>query len=290
MLIFFLICAGLIVVALSFVLPPLTQKGGERKAEGLRPNNVSVYRDQYQELEADLRNGLITEEQYKQDRDELERRLLEDVSAANEPRPSAASASPLNRKLVYGIIAAVPVAAISLYFGIGNPKALSPQSASTAAQPGDSMTQAQIEANVAKLAKRLEQNPNDAAGWSMLARSYMSMERYRDAAGAYEHLTSLSPNDAAVWADYAESLAMANGHNMTGKPLEAANHALQLDPKNKPALVLLASAAFEARDYQKSIEYWQKLLPLLPPDSEGAKTVAAQIAKTRELAAGRPSR
>ena len=274
MLIFFLICAGLIVVALSFVLPPLTQKGGERKAEGLRPNNVSVYRDQYQELEADLRNGLITEEQYKQDRDELERRLLEDVSAANEPRSSAASASPLNRKLVYGIIAAVPVAAISLYFGIGNPKALSPQSASTAAQPGDSMTQAQIEANVAKLAKRLEQNPNDAAGWSMLARSYMSMERYRDAAGAYEHLTSLSPN----------------GHNMTGKPLEAANHALQLDPKNKPALVLLASAAFEARDYQKSIEYWQKLLPLLPPDSEGAKTVAAQIAKTRELAAGRPSR
>ena len=287
MLIFFLICAGLIVVALSFVLPPLTQKGEERETEGSRANNVSVYRDQYQELEADLRNGLIGEPQYQQDKDELERRLLEDVNAAAESRSSVAPSSSLNKKLVYGIVAAIPVAALSLYLGIGNPRALNPQSASTAPE---SMTQSQIEANVAKLARRLEQNPDDASGWSMLARSYMSMERYGDAAGAFEHLTSLSPNDADAWADYAEALAMANGHNMGGKPLEAANRALQLDPKNRQALVLLASAAFEAHDYQKSIDYWQKLLPLLPADSEAAKSVADQIAKAKQLAAGRPSR
>ena len=197
MLIFFLLCTAMVVLALWFVLPPLMQKDEDRSEDELRANNVSVYRDQYQELEADLRNGLISPAQYQQDKDEIERRLLEDVSATNESRSPVARLALLNQKLVYGIVAAIPVAALSLYLGIGNPKALNPQSASPAP---DSMTQSQIEANVAKLAKRLEQNPDDAPGWSMLARSYMSMERYRDAAGAFEHLTSLSPNDADAWA------------------------------------------------------------------------------------------
>ena len=53
MLIFFLICAGLLVIALRFVLPPLTQKPETRSEHELRADNISVYRDQYQELEAD---------------------------------------------------------------------------------------------------------------------------------------------------------------------------------------------------------------------------------------------
>jgi cytochrome c-type biogenesis protein CcmH len=38
-----------------------------------------IYRDQLSELEADLRNGIVAEDQYAQDRDEIERRLLEDT-------------------------------------------------------------------------------------------------------------------------------------------------------------------------------------------------------------------
>jgi len=44
-----------------------------------------------------------------------------------------------------------------------------------------------IEANVAKLAKRMEENPNDAQGWTMLARSYTQLQRFKDAADAYDH-------------------------------------------------------------------------------------------------------
>ena len=288
MLIFFLICAARTALARWFVLPPRLQKT-ESGARNPRANNVDVYREQYQEMEADLRNGLTTEEQFQQDKEELERRLLEDVTVAKKIESSASG--PLNRKLVYGIFAAIPIVALSLYARIGSPKALNPQTAApSVGQSSGPMTQAQIEANVAKLAQRLKGNPNDVQGWTMLSRSLMSMERYAEAATAYEHLTSLSPNDADAWADYAEALAMANGHKMEGKPLDAANHALQLDATNKQALVLVATAAFEAHDYQKSIEYWQKLLPLLPPDSDAAKTVTDQINKAKALAAGRPSR
>jgi len=37
----------------------------------------------------------------------------------------------------------------------------------------------QIEANVGKLAKRLEENPNDPQGWVMLGRSYTMMSATR---------------------------------------------------------------------------------------------------------------
>ena len=45
--------------------------------------NIAVYRDQLSELEADLRNGIVSEEQYAQDRDEIERRLLEDTTTTS---------------------------------------------------------------------------------------------------------------------------------------------------------------------------------------------------------------
>ena len=83
---------------------------------------------------------------------------------------------------------------------------------------------------------------------------------------------------------------MANGQRMAGKPAEAASRALQIDPQNPKALALAGSAAFEANDYRKAIDYWQKLVPLLPAGSEAAKTVSDQIAKAKELAAGRGSR
>jgi cytochrome c-type biogenesis protein CcmH len=40
--------------------------------------NIAVYRDQFAELESDLRTGLVARPQYEREREELERRLLED--------------------------------------------------------------------------------------------------------------------------------------------------------------------------------------------------------------------
>src|SRR5689334_8250667 len=108
---------------------------------------------------------------------------------------------------------------------------------SQSSSPG-SMSQQQIAANVDKLAERLKQNPNDAQGWTMLARSYVMLERFPDAASAYEKVTALNANDADAWADYAEALALANGQNLAGKPTEAINKALQINPKHQKALDL----------------------------------------------------
>jgi cytochrome c-type biogenesis protein CcmH len=292
MLIFWIIVALFILFALWFVLPPLLEKTGDDKSDDLRAANVLIYQDQLKEMEADLKNGLVGEEQYQQDKEELERRLLEDVET---PGLESSSSSRSTRKFAYSVGLAIPIGVITLYFLIGNPKGLSPAPASAemsspAAQPGGPMSNQQIAANVEKLAKRLEQNPNDAQGWLMLARSYTLMERFSDAASAYEHATALNGNDAGIWADYAEASAMANGQRLAGKPTEAINRALQLDPKNQKALDLAGSAAYQAGDYQKAIDYWQRLLAQLPAGSEELKTITDQITKAKQSAGGKGPR
>ena len=289
---FWIIAALFILFALWFVLPPLLEKSGENERDDLRAANVLIYQDQFKEMEADLKNGLMSEEQYQQDKEELERRLLEDINA---PGIESSKSSRGTRNFAYGVGMAIPVGVIALYFLIGNPKALSPslasaEVASPSTQQGGPMSDQQIAANVDKLAKRLEQNPNDAQGWLMLARSYTSMERFADAASAYEHATALNANDANAWADYAEASAMANGQRLAGKPTDAINRALQIDPKNQKALDLAGSAAFQAGDYKKAIDYWQKLLNQLPAGSEELRTVSDQIASAKQAAGDKDSK
>lgn len=293
MLIFWIICALLVLLALWFVLPALLQQEKEDKKDDLRAANLLVYQDQYRELEADLKNGLIAQEQFQQEKDELERRLLDDVQ--NESAESSAAPSPTARKFGYGVGAAIPIAAVALYFIVGSPKALNPAAASNqtmmpSSQEGDMRSQQQMEANVNKLAQRLQQTPNDAEGWLMLGRSYMILARYADAADAYGRAIALNEKDAGAWADYAEALAMANDRRLAGKPTEALARALQLEPQNQKALDLAGSAAYQAGDYQKAIEYWQKLLKVLPAGSEELRTISEQIAKAKELAGDKGSR
>jgi cytochrome c-type biogenesis protein CcmH len=183
--------------------------------------------------------------------------------------------------------------AIALYLILGTPEMISnPAAASTppvsaAAPASQQRSQEQIEANVAKLAQRLQSNPNDAQGWAMLARSYSSMEKFSEAASAYAKATELNPKDADLLAEYAFATGMAEGRSLEGKPLEIINRALKVDPENPKALQLAGSAAFQAKDYKKAIDYWQRVLKKVPPGSEVAETINARINEAKTLAASK---
>jgi cytochrome c-type biogenesis protein CcmH len=292
---FWVICALLIVIALAFVLPPVLQRSDEAEDgsdEERKQANIEVYRDQLSELEADLQNGIIAEDQYAQDRDEIERRLLEDTATTRATK--TATAAPINaRNTAYLLGIGLPLVAIIFYLKVGEPDRITnpapvgaPPSASSAEAPPE-RTQAQIEANVTKLAERLKSNPNDAQGWTMLARSYSSMEKYGEAAGAYAKATELNPKDADLWAEYAFATGMAGGKSLEGKPTELINRALKVDPENPKALQLAGSAAFQAKDYNKAIDYWQRVLKKVPPGSEVAETINARINEAKSLAASK---
>ena len=288
MILFWVICAAFILIALVFVLPPALQRSAksDSKTEDERRNaNIAVYRDQLSELESDLKNGIVSQEQYSQDRDGIERRLLEDTSSeTSEPKATATPATA--RYTAYALGVAIPLVAVVFYLNVGNPKAVDgppPLPPAASSMGGGQRSQEQIEANVAALANRLRSNPSDVEGWTMLARSYSSMDKFAEAAGAYAKLTELKPDDANLWAEYAFATAMASGRNLEGRPMELIERALKVDPQNAKALQLAGSAAFQAKDYKKAVDYWERVLKQVPPGSEVADTIQGRINEAKTL-------
>lgn len=295
MMTFWLIAAVFVAIALAFVLPTLLQRGATEPDAGTKEANLSVYRDQLFELDADLQNGLIVAEQHQQEREEIERRLLSD-DAATGPAIANSKTPSDGRSAAYALAFAIPIVAIIFYFQVGTPAAMltsgpvtTPQSgaqrpATSAPQTGDGpMTEQRIEANIAALAKRLEENPGDIQGWRMLARSYSTLRKYDESSKAYARAVALKSDDADLLADYALALTMARGQQIEGEPMDLVNKALKLEPENPKALQLAGGAAFQEKRFKEAVDYWQRVLNQLPPDSELAQALSEKIAEAKTL-------
>jgi cytochrome c-type biogenesis protein CcmH len=123
MIVFLFICVLLIVVALAFILPPLRRPDRIAAGRTTTEANVAVYRGQLGELETDLGQQIITKEQFLQDREELERRLIadlpDDVRAVPKQKLTAGPG-----RLTPALAVGVPLSAILLYLLLGAPSLL----------------------------------------------------------------------------------------------------------------------------------------------------------------------
>ena len=270
---FWLIGALLAAGVLAWVLWPLvSRKGGG--AVSRQAVNVSIYRDQLRELEADLAAGTLAQADYERARAELEARLMEDV---REPDAAAPGPRPAGRGMTLALGAAIPVLALAVYFAVGDPATLSRQAEHGA-------TVEQIETMVARLAARLRENPDDADGWKLLGRSYAALGRFAEAADAYAKAAVRTPRDAQLLVDFADVLAMARGQRLEGEPEKLIQRALEIDPQNLKGLALAGTVAFERKDYAQAAAYWQRMLPLVPADSEDARVIQQNVAEAKSLA------
>jgi cytochrome c-type biogenesis protein CcmH len=278
MTLFWIVAVLLAAYALAFLLPPLVARervieGGARDA-----TNVAVLRDELSALDSDLATGMLSPEQYGQARREIERRVLDDVGAPK----TGAYVSKSQRAAPIALAIAVPLIALLLYGVVGTPGALAPESAPDRT-PG--VTSQQIESMVARLAARLESNPEDTNGWVMLGRSYAGLGRFSDSAAAYANAVKRLPPDAQLLADYAESVAMAQNQRFEGEPARIIALALEADPKNLKALALAGTAAFEKQDFNSAVTHWQKLLEAAPANSYLTASVRKIIAEAKARSA-----
>ncbi len=261
----------LIGVALAFILPPLLRRHIQSDHVDRKAANIAIYHDQLAELKADLESGELEQQLYDDARLEIEKRLSEDVPVESAP----AAASHTGRGLGLALAGVIPLLAIGIYIVLGTPDAALMQRG--APPPMAEQGQHDAAPMIAALEARLKSNPDDIAGWHMLARSYGTTGQYGEAARIFAKISELLPGDAGVLADYADTLAMAQGGSLLGKPLELINQALKLNPQEGKALNLAGSAAYQAQDFSKAAAYWRSLLQLMSPDDAYANQVRAAI-------------
>jgi len=268
MTLFWAIGAGLALVTLGIALRPLLFT--VRKTDLSRSKaNIDIYRDQLRELDADRAAGTLADADYEAARLELESRLLEDVVPESAPSRGA------SRRLIVTLALAVPLCAAALYYAVGDPRSI------------DAPVQ-NLEAMVERLAAHLRENPDDAAGWKLIGRAYASMNRHAEAADAYAKAAVRAPRDAQLLADLAEALAMARGRSLEGEPEKLLERALALEPDNLKALALAGTAAFGRRDYRAAVRHWEKMVPLVPRDSEEGRSIQASVDEAKALLSQKP--
>jgi cytochrome c-type biogenesis protein CcmH len=259
--------------------------------------------------------GALSTPLYEENRALLERQLLDCVlgSSANlerEPIAAAQSSAPtpvtaakatpsrlaaerLSPGLLATIGAVVLVIAGAGYWWMGSPSGArvepagvagaGPNGPASGGAASHQTTAEQIEAMTEKLVARLKEQPDDAEGWSMLARSYTVLGRHPEALPAYERAVALRADDAQLLADYADSLAVKNKRVLAGEPMKWVEKALKIDPRNVKALALAGTNAFDRKDYAGAVKYWEQVVQYGPSDSNYVQQVQASLAEARDL-------
>lgn len=292
---FIIVAAVMVLIAMGLLTPALLGLRG-RGALDRSQQNVRIARERLAELEAERAAGALAEEAYTQTRAELEEALrndlidLQDGTAKSDPSDVGGSQS---RWTIAALAVAVPVLAGLIYAQLGMPQAFrSPQilaSAGTAGLPADHPPveggggqAASLDQMLVQLQARLEAQPDDAEGWFTFGSTLMAMDRYSDAAKAFERTHELVGDQPAVLLRYADALAMAQNGRISGKPFELIQTALQVEPNNPMALWLAGLGYAEQGQFQTSIQYWNRLLPLLQDDPNSTAEVRKLIAQAEQ--------
>ena len=275
---------GLVLLSLLWVV--LRQRG--RIVDEVKARNLRVAREKLKELESELAAGNLDEETFTQAKEELEQELLEDTSG---PQKEIAVSAQGKRAALVLLVLLVPAASLGLYLWLGQPQiatgALSADGSSAMAgnphaKGGKAPTMAEVQE---ALEKRVKEQPEDAEAWFMLGRLYAGMQRFADAAKAYEQVARLTDNHPQALIAWADALAMTQGGRLSGKPYELVKQALDQAPDDPTALWLAGQGAREANDYQNAIYYWRQAEAGLADKPDFVMELRDLIASAKQAAA-----
>lgn len=177
------------------------------------------------------------------------------------------------------LVATVVITAISagIYTQIGTPKV---EVAENAAPDVDAM--------VASLSARLQENPNDLAGWKMLGRSYFALKNFTGAVAAFEKAVELeSSKDGQTLSDLGEAVLYGDQSALLGRAGELFENALALQPNNPKALFYGGMAAIERGHKSLGADRWEALLATSPPPNV-QEILRQQIAELRGTSVAEP--
>ncbi len=267
-------------VASLLLVWPIWKRKVEKPVMEQDQLNVAIFEDRMKELDAELANGVLTEERYEQARNELQRDLLQNTGSGSGT--AAVMQSGGGRWVAPLVAVLVPVVALYVYLQVGSPDIIDKPPMTAQAprhQAGDGAGQmaGDMETMVKRLQERLQENPEDVDGWVLLGRSMVMLKRYQEAAAAYGKAYELVGDVPEIMAQYAETLALTQGGRFQGRPLELLERAKKVDPKAPRVLWLLGVVAAQQGDSEKAVGIWNQLLAILPPESEATQMVKASI-------------
>jgi len=266
--------------AIAAVVWPLARK----PRTGAAGSELVVYKDQLEEIERDRSAGLIGEVEAEAARLEVSRRLL--AAADKEAAAPAAAPQPRwhRRAAALGALVVLSLLPVGLYVVLGSPNIPGqPAYARGNLPPG----RESIATLIGQVEERLARNPNDGAGWEVIAPVYMRLGRFDDAVLARRKALALNGETGARYADLGEALVAAANGVVTDEAKTSFARAVAREPQNAKARYFLGLADEQDGNRQAAAAKWRDMLKDAPADAPWIGLVRDALARvTGEPAAG----
>jgi cytochrome c-type biogenesis protein CcmH len=275
---FWILVAILTAAVAAVLLLPLLRRPAA--AAGDASHDVEVYRDQLEELKRDEATGLIGAAEAELARAEVARRL---IAASKEAAKDGARPAERRNRLAQGfVIVALPAIGLCLYIAGGRPDLPAQPLAERLANPGND-----INILIARAENHLARNPDDGAGWDLLAPIYYRSGRVEEAANAFgEAIRLLGPTTERL-DGYAETLiAQANGI-VTADARARLEQSLTLKADNPRARYYLALALEQEGKRPEARAAFEALAKESPADAPWLPLVERHVAGLSEGQGGK---
>lgn len=163
------------------------------------------------------------------------------------------------------------------------PRPRGPTTADVAAaqQMAPADRQSMVRGMVARLAERLKTQPEDAAGWVQLGRSYKVLGDMKQARAAYAKAVALKPDDSDVLIDYLDTIIRtANPRAAMPEALAStADRLVKLRPGHPAGHWFSGVARLQADDKPGAVAHWKTLRRLLDPKGSQHRDLTERIEK-----------
>ncbi len=253
-LMFYLLTAAAIAVALFFSLKPLLGQSAEVRDLKQRIRRIeSVGPD-------------LAPDDWEQRRDGLRQQL----AGADQQQTGSAVA----RGLVLLLLVLIPLSTIGLYQLVGAPEGLE-QEASISTE---------FRQALGELTQRVQRQPRDIEAWMQIGAIQKQLQQYSAAEGAWRRVLYFDPDEPIALTELAETLLFASGQRSLGPESRALlEQAVAIQPDNQKALFLLGIDAFQSGDYNRALARWTALESLLP-EGEARAQIRQQMARAEQAA------
>jgi len=250
---------------------------------GRKPSNAAagsdrlVYEDQLKEIDRDREIGLIGDAEAEAARVEISRRLLAAVDAETVS-PERASVKPNARQRRAAVVAIVivPLVALTSYLKLGSPD-IPAQSAF--ARANDSAEDRSIASLVGQVENHLARNPNDGAGWEVIAPVYLRLGRFGDAVMARKKAIAFNGDNPVRESDLGEALVAAADGVVTDEAKLTFQRAVAGDGHNAKARYFIGLADEQDGNRDDAAKEWRALLDEAPADAPWKDLVRAALAR-----------
>jgi len=231
---------------------------------------------QLNELEVETADRSMAGDTAVEERARVEAELAAVLRELEQAGPAAAGGTHPSQRAG---VTAVAILALFLILATGGLYLINRTPAPAEAAGG---TPAMIQAMVGRLEARLQQNPEDPAGWARLGRSYAVLGRLDGAYAAYARAYKLAPRNPGILADYAWLLYSQDPSNTRGLVGRLYRELQQLQPNHPRVLWFLGYEAYQQKKFARAIQYWERLVQQLEPGSDEAQHLGRAISNARD--------